>query len=248
MIMNSTAYRKAKSIVTDRKERSAERHASEGLQAPGWFRRWPILGISMILLGGLSFALLGYNVLTHGPLVQLDESLYQQLLVQARHAPSDVNELVLFGFFIGKQLTQVIVAILTLYFLHKRFWRELQMLWLASAGGFVVWLLCTSAFARTRPAEQVGFVITIPSFPSGHVMSAVACYGFLAYLLVPKMPSLFWKWTLTIVMLLVVLFSGYSRIFTGNHYLTDVLAGYALSIAWAGLVFTVLERSFGKEN
>jgi undecaprenyl-diphosphatase len=248
MIMNSTAYRKAKSIVTDRKDSSAARQSAEGLQVPGWFGRWPILGISMVLLGGLSFALLGYNVLTHGPLVQLDETLYRQFLAHDKAASPSVKELMLFGFFLGKQVTQVIIAILTLYFLHKRFWRELQMIWMVSAGGFVVWLLCTSAFDRTRPAEQVGFVITIPSFPSGHVMSAVACYGFLAYLLIPKMPSLFWKWTLVIATLLMVLFDGYSRIYTGNHYLTDVLAGYALAIAWAGLVFTVLERSFGKEN
>jgi undecaprenyl-diphosphatase len=202
----------------------------------------------MILLGGLIFAILGYNVLMHGPLVQLDESLYKRLLTQAKLASPGVTELMMFGFFLGKQVTQVIVAILTLYFLHKRFWRELQMLWMASAGGYVVWLLSTSGFARTRPPELIGFVITIPSFPSGHVMSAVACYGFLAYLLIPKMPSLFWKWMLILATLLIVLFDGYSRIFTGNHYLTDVLAGYALAIAWAGLVFTVLERSFGKEN
>ena len=75
-------------------------------------------------------------------------------------------------------------------------------------------------------------------------MSALICYGFLAYLLVPKMPSLFWKWTVSIVALLIVLFDGFSRIFQGGHYLTDVLAGYALGIAWAGLVYTVIERIF----
>jgi len=75
-------------------------------------------------------------------------------------------------------------------------------------------------------------------------MSAMICYGFLAYLLVPKMPSLFWKWTLSIAALLIVLFDGFSRIFQGSHYLTDVLAGYALGIAWAGLVYTLIERFF----
>jgi undecaprenyl-diphosphatase len=70
------------------------------------------------------------------------------------------------------------------------------------------------------------------------------CYGFLAYLLVPKMPSRFWKWTLGIAIGAIVLFEGFSRIFHGNHYLTDVLAGYALGVAWLVLVCTVIELIF----
>jgi membrane-associated phospholipid phosphatase len=79
-------------------------------------------------------------------------------------------------------------------------------------------------------------------------VSTVICYGLLAYLLVAKMPSLFWKRMLIIITMLIVLFSGFSRIFQGNHYLTDVLAGYVLGIAWVRFVYTVLERSIEKEN
>jgi undecaprenyl-diphosphatase len=75
-------------------------------------------------------------------------------------------------------------------------------------------------------------------------MSALICYGFLAYLFVPKMPSRFWKWMLSIATVVLILFDGFSRVFQGNHYLTDVLAGYALGIAWAALVYTVIEIIF----
>ena len=113
----------------------------------------------------------------------------------------------------------------------------------------MVWNFFIDYFARPRPSDQMGLVIkTIPSFPSGHAMSAVICYGFLAYLLVPRMPTLFWKWTLIIVTLLVVLFGGFSRIFQGSHYLSDVLAGYALGIAWAALVYTIIEGIFMKRK
>ncbi|HLO15956.1 MAG TPA: phosphatase PAP2 family protein [Anaerolineales bacterium] len=221
----------------------------EGLRAPGLFRRWPILGLIMILLGGLSFGALGYNLLTHGPLVQLDITTYKELLATARAAPPSVNEIMLFGFFIGKQVVQVIVTILTLYFLYQRFWPELGMLWISSAAGSVVWNFIIAYFARPRPPEQTGLVITtIPSFPSGHAMSALICYGFLAYLLVPKMPSRFWKWTVSIAAALIILFDGFSRVFQGGHYLTDVLAGYALGIAWAGLVYTIIEGIFMKRK
>ncbi len=230
-------------------ESSLIRTPFQGLRAPGLFKKWPIIGIIMILLGGLSFAGLSYNLLAHGPFLQLDVSLYKELLAKARAAPPSVNEIMLFGFFIGKEVVQVIVTILTLYFLYQRFWQELGMLWISSAVGSVVWNFIIAYFARPRPPEQVGLVITtIPSFPSGHAMSALICYGLLAYLLVPKMPSLFWKWTVIIGTLLIVLFDGFSRIFQGGHYLTDVLAGYALGIAWAGLVYTVIEGIFMKRK
>jgi undecaprenyl-diphosphatase len=41
--------------------------------------------------------------------------------------------------------------------------------------------------------------------------------------------------------LLIILFIGFSRVFVGDHYPTDILAGYALGIAWAGLVYTTVE-------
>jgi membrane-associated phospholipid phosphatase len=229
--------------------RSSRQPSSEGLRAPGLFKRWPILGLIMIILGTLSFAGLSYNLLAHGPLLRVDNSLNKELIAEARAAPPIVNEIMLFGFFIGKEVVQVIVTVLTLYFLYKRYWRELAMLWISSAVGSVVWNFIIAYFDRPRPPEQTGLVITnIPSFPSGHAMSALICYGFLAYLLIPQLPSHFWKWIVGIAALLVVLFDGFSRVFQGGHYLTDVLAGYALGIAWAGLVYTLIEGIFMKRK
>jgi undecaprenyl-diphosphatase len=49
-------------------------------------------------------------------------------------------------------------------------------------------------------------------------------------------------------MLGIVLFEGFSRIFHGNHYLTDVLAGYALGIAWVALVCTTIESILSRRQ
>ena len=67
------------------------------------------------------------------------------------------------------------------------------------------------------------------------------CFGLLAYLLVPKMPSRAWKIIVIVAAILLILYVGFSRIFVGDHYPTDVLAGYALGIAWSGLVYTSVE-------
>jgi undecaprenyl-diphosphatase len=119
------------------------------------------------------------------------------------------------------------------------------MLLIGTMGVAVIWTYIIHIFNRPRPPAQVGIVVSnFPSFPSGHTISAVLCYGFLAYLLIPKMPSLFWKWVVAIASVLVMAYIGYSRVFEGGHYLSDVLAGYAVGLAWAGLVYTVIENLF----
>ncbi|MGE5222494.1 MAG: phosphatase PAP2 family protein, partial [Omnitrophica WOR_2 bacterium] len=90
-------------------------------------------------------------------------------------------------------------------------------------------------------------VLPGPGFPSGHAMSAMVCYGFLAYLLVPYMPNRFWKGVVIALAVLISLYIGFSRVFVGDHYLSDVLAGYALGIAWAAFAYTTIELAFRKK-
>lgn len=216
-----------------------------GLRAPGFFGSHPLLALALILLGGLSFAALVYNIRADGFLAQLDRSVYQGLLHAARAAPPSVNDVMLFGFFVGKEMIQWIVLLLSLYFLSRRYWLELAILQIGMQGGGMLKNLVIDYFARPRPPEQLGFVTTtLASFPSGHALGTTICYGFLAYVLIPKMPSPFWKWTLSLGFLSLVLFEGFSRIFHGNHYLSDVLAAYALGMAWLVFVCTVMEWIF----
>ena len=43
-------------------------------------------------------------------------------------------------------------------------------------------------------------------------------------------------------------FIGFSKIFTGGHYLTDVLAGCMVSLAWAGISYMIIETYFVRRN
>lgn len=217
---------------------------STGLRSPGWLAKWPMIGVAMFLIGSLAFGAIAYSVKTHGPLLQWDVPLYKQMHAEAVKEPPRIIELLTFGFFVGKELLQVIVVLLSVYFLYKRYWPELAMLLIGSGGGALIWSYLIHIFNRPRPTGQLGIVVSDPSFPSGHAISAVLCYGLLAYLLVPKMPSLFWKWVVVIAALLTMAYIGYSRIFEGGHYLTDILAGYAIGLAWAGLVYTLIESIF----
>lgn len=214
------------------------------LRAPGWLGRRPLIGILLVLTGSLVFGLLAFNVQTNGPLMQWDVPLAKEFHTEAVNLPTRTIELILFGFYVGKEIIQVIAIFLTLYFLYKHFWRELLMLWIGLGGGALLWYFLSRFFDRPRPEAQIGIAVSDPSFPSGHVITSILCYGLLAYLLIPKMPSRFWKWFIAGVALLFVVYVGFSRLFLGGHYLTDIIGGGALGIAWAGLAYTSIEEIF----
>ena len=75
-------------------------------------------------------------------------------------------------------------------------------------------------------------------------MAAVTFFGLLAYLLVPKRRSALGKGMVIAVAIILMLFVGFTRVFTAAHYLTDVLSGYALGICWSGAVYTLIEIHF----
>lgn len=236
---------KAHTLATRMPGPKSSGSALTGLRAPGLLARWPIIGVLMVLVGGLAFGALAYNVEIQGPLTQTDVSLARSLHTAAANSPPYMMEIMLFGFFLGKELPIVIAVILVLYFLHKHLWREIAMVAIGMGGGGLLWYLLIRVFDRARPELQAGpLIVTDPSFPSGHTITAILCYGLLAYLLVPRMPSAFWKWFVILSSVLVMLFIGFSRLFVDAHYLTDLLAGYALGLAWAGLVYTTFEKAF----
>ena len=216
--------------------------ASE-LRTPGLLARWPVIGVIMVVLGVGVFGVMVINLQTNGPLIPLDLAVANSLHATALQSPLFIKDMMIFGFYLGEHIIVGIGAALAIYFLYKRFWPELCMVVIAWAGEGAIWLYSSNYFNRPRPAfpQEVWHTMTVPSFPSGHVIAAVMCFVLLAYWAMPYMTSRLSKILVWVDAILIILFIGFSRLFIGDHYLTDVLAGYALGIAWFGLVFTSIE-------
>ena len=78
------------------------------------------------------------------------------------------------------------------------------------------------------------------------MISSVVMFGLLAYFIVPKIASRVGKAAAILLAVLLVLFIGYSRFFMGAHYITDVIAGTALGVAWVTLAILSIEMISGK--
>jgi len=235
-------------VATPVQDHQPHKNAFTDLRAPGLLAKWPVIGLIMFIFGSLMFGGLVYNLRAQGPLLAWDRVLANTLPAIGLNSPAFVKGLMDAGFYIGKEVITVLVILLGLYFLYRRYWRELALVTIGVAGAGLLFSSLSTFFARPRPPTQIWIIVNIPGFPSGHAISVVVFYGLLAYLLAPKMPSAFWKGVVVAAALLIIGFVGFSRIFTGGHYLTDILSGYAVGIAWSGLIYTLIEVYFQKRR
>ena len=89
---------------------------------------------------------------------------------------------------------------------------------------------------RPRPSEYI-IKETGYSFPSGHSMVSMAFYGYLIYLIYNNIKNKNLKITLILILSLLIFLIGLSRIYLGAHYVSDVIAGFTISIAYL-IIFT----------
>lgn len=233
---------------TNLQDPQAHKSFGAGLRSPGLLARRPVIGWLMFIFGVLGFAGLTYNLFAQGPLLELDRRIAIAWPAIALKGPAFLKGLIDSGFYIGDQVIIGLSILLSIYFIFRRYWEELTMIVIGIPGSSALFLLLSRAIGRVRPSTQIWIVEKIPGFPSGHAITAFTFFFLMAYLLVPKMRTAFSKGVVVFLATFIIVFVGFSRVFTGGHYLTDILAGYAVGIAWSGLAYTLIEGYFKKRE
>jgi len=133
-----------------------------------------------------------------------------------------------------------LITMFLLFALLKHRMELLLFLWIG-LGSLVLNTFLKLRFHRERPnihrlIEEAGF-----SFPSGHSMAAFSLYGGITYLLWRHISYKPGRILLIIVAVLMTGGIGWSRIYLGVHYPSDVIGGYAASCAWLLLSVSIFQ-------
>jgi len=112
---------------------------------------------------------------------------------------------------------------------NRRF--QATTLGIAAAGAILLNCLLKLVFGRARPALWDRLIhVGLHSFPSGHAMVSIVIYGFIGYILAKQFPQ--WRGRIFALTFVLILAIGFSRLYLGVHWPTDVVAGYAAGLVW----------------
>ncbi|WP_295999813.1 phosphatase PAP2 family protein [Rugamonas sp.] len=208
----------------------------------------------------IAFGLIAAQVVGHGPLAVADVEIAQALHRQA--AQPLLGWMRLVSLLHSPGASGVLALPLAAVFWWRRDYGWLLMAALCLPGGMLLNELIKLIFQRGRPLlEQPLVVLTSYSFPSGHTAAATVLYGLAACYAVtltrraghlgPKRDAnpganraanRAAKWTAALAVstaLSLVALVGYSRMYLGAHYLSDVLAAFAEGCGWLALCLTL---------
>jgi len=125
----------------------------------------------------------------------------------------------------------------------RRRWRLALYLLVAGGGELVLDPVLKALVGRLRP------VVAHPiahgngdSFPSGHALGSIVCYGALFLVFLPAFRGT-WRRVFTAVIVTLIAAIGISRLLLGVHYISDVLGAWTLGITWLGITAFAFELS-----
>ena len=133
-------------------------------------------------------------------------------------------------------------TLLAVFFVMRRGWNRLVALVLTMAGGGLLNVLLKHFFHRQRPVFE-NPLVTIESFafPSGHAMGATLLFGLLAVIALRFVRATAARVAIVIAAVSIIALIGLTRIYLGAHFLTDVLAAFAIGSAWLAFAWATAE-------
>ena len=202
---------------------------------PSWKRDWGLVGSlgAIVVLGAFIFFDILEDLVETRP-AQTADLMTFAAMARLRNPTLDMVMTTVTEF--GDAIVVAAVALgVAVWMAHVHAWRALRYWIAAIVGAALINTAIKVALHRPRPTDLYHHGWDAFSFPSGHSTSNVVLYGFLAVLLIRQtkpVPAL--AIALGSAMLVAVI--GFSRLYLGAHWLSDVAGGLAFGMAWiAGL-------------
>jgi membrane-associated phospholipid phosphatase len=196
----------------------------------------------LLLVIGINAALLSQlteNVIESEGVVKLDEkftallySIRSNWLSQLFYALTQLGT---------REAVFAMGGLVTMVFLYRRRYTAVLAFWLTMAGVGLSVQYGKKIISRDRPMEVAFYPEHNFSFPSGHATTAISLYGMLAYFLYRHLAKRRQRRAALLASSLLIVMVGFSRIYLGVHFLSDVLAGFLLGAMWVLLGISLME-------
>jgi undecaprenyl-diphosphatase len=206
------------------------------------------MGVLLLIGASWLFGGIAEDVVTGDPLTVTDTHVAEWF--HQRTTPGLTAAMQVISAFASPLWVTCVAVVTGLVLWWKRCGYRLLALGLVIPGGMAQLPLLKMAFHRHRPSfEDALAILQGYSFPSGHALAATLLYGLLAVFAVLAFDT--WRQRAPAVLgaVVMILLVGFSRVYLGAHYLSDVLGAVAAGLAWLALSLTAvdtLRRSRGR--
>jgi undecaprenyl-diphosphatase len=199
-----------------------------------------IIGLVRLIIGSLTLliVILLFEQVLQGKSFAFDKSL---LIEIHTFSNPQLDLLMLAITYLGNPSSIVTLFLLSFLLLWwKNDYLEAKIFMLASLGALFLNVGLKLFFTKNRPQLWDQLIIEKSfSFPSGHAIGSMVLYGFLGYLLANRYPKLaVLIYGLTTILILSI---GFSRLYLGVHWPTDIIGGYAIGFLWLMACLTTLK-------
>lgn len=212
---------------------------------PLWLiRSLPVLIVLVLLLAGLSY--------TVYVMPDLPIDLTVARAVQGFNFPGYEQLLIASGLpGYPPQVYAEFVAIVVILFLIGQRWEAVSFAF-GTVGIGAVGLALKLLIDRPRPSPELIHVLNPQldggkfSYTAGHVQSYVVMLGFIAFLILSQTDRRAWQNLLLVIIGVMIVLIGVSRVYSGEHWFTDVVGGYLLGLIWLGVTIRFYEWGKGR--
>lgn len=149
------------------------------------------------------------------------------------HGTEAGERALVFVSWLGATGLAVVVALALLVLIRRHDWLAAKALAFTSATGLLLGHALKLLFHRGRPETAVEFIRRPSwSFPSGHSLNSMVCYGFLGMLALEHVRGRRPRVAVMTGVIALIVAIGFSRLYLGVHFVTDVIGGWVAGAAW----------------
>jgi undecaprenyl-diphosphatase len=206
-----------------------------------WIGRheFTVLFVLALIFGGIWLTVELADEVTEGETQDIDETLLMALREGADTnnpiGPPWLESLMRdFTSLGGAGILAFIVLAITIFYLIQGQYKEMLFLLTAVMGAYLISYLMKDFFGRARPQFVAsGTYFSFTSFPSGHALLATTTYLTLGSIVAELMSRNRLKAFVLLLAIFLALVVGFTRVYLGVHWPTDVLAGWVIGSVWA---------------